>query len=62
MNTRTAFLLLCVHLSLAGYAAAEDSPQYEVTAPPAELKIPEFHTKYIDAGGFPIVASKNVND
>ena len=39
-----------------------DNPQYEVTAPPPELKIPEFHTKYIDADGFPIVASENVND
>ncbi len=34
----------------------------EITAPPAELKIPDFYKKYIDASGYPIVASATVND
>lgn len=35
---------------------------YEVTAPPVELKAPEVYTKYIDAGGYPVVATKNTSD
>ncbi len=34
----------------------------EVTAPPPELKVPDFYKKYISASGFPIVASDKVND
>jgi hypothetical protein len=33
-----------------------------IAAPPAELKVPAFYTKYISADGYPIVASANVND
>ena len=33
-----------------------------VTAPPAEMKLPPFYTKYFDAHGFPIIASSKVND
>lgn len=32
------------------------------SAPPPELKAPAFYTQYMDAGGYPIVASANVND
>lgn len=35
---------------------------FVVTAPPAELKAPEFYSKYVSANGFPIIGSKNVND
>ncbi len=35
---------------------------YTVTAPPAELQLPEFYAKYVDASGYPIVASAKVND
>ncbi|MFM7741197.1 MAG: hypothetical protein ACKO9H_17510, partial [Planctomycetota bacterium] len=35
---------------------------YEVTAPPADLKLDPFYTKYISASGYPIVASAQVND
>ena len=52
----------CLLLAAAANCLADEKPKYEVTTPPAELKIPEYHTKYIDADGFPIVASKNVND
>lgn len=34
----------------------------EITAPPAELKIPAFYKKYLDAKGYPIIASATVND
>jgi len=34
----------------------------QVMTPPAELKVPAFYTKYLDADGYPIVASGNVND
>lgn len=34
----------------------------EITAPPAELKIPAFYKKYLDAKGYPIIASGTVND
>jgi len=35
---------------------------FNVTAPPPELSIPPFYSKYISANGYPIVASGNVND
>ena len=34
----------------------------EITAPPPQLKAPPFYTKYIDAEGYPILASDKVND
>jgi hypothetical protein len=34
----------------------------EVTKPPKELGLDPFYTKYIDADGYPIVASEKVND
>ena len=33
-----------------------------INAPPAELKVPAFYSKYLSADGYPIVASSNVND
>jgi len=38
------------------------SPDFTVTAPPAELQVDPVYKKYISAGGYPIVASENVND
>jgi len=35
---------------------------YPVTAPPAEMKLDPFYRKYVDAHGYPIVASARVND
>jgi hypothetical protein len=35
---------------------------FEVTAPPAELKLPAFYKKYISAKGYPIISSEKVND
>ena len=34
----------------------------QVTAPPAELKLDPFYSKYISANGYPIVASEKVDD
>ena len=36
--------------------------RFEVVAPPAELKAPSFYTKYVDAEGYPILASDGVDD
>jgi hypothetical protein len=50
-------------LTIAGmFAHCQASPAADVTAPPESLKVPEFYTKYIDAEGYPIVASAKVND
>ncbi len=46
-------------LSVAQLAVAVEP---EITAPPVELKAPEFYKKYISADGYPIVASEKVND
>lgn len=56
---RVAFCFLSLNV---GNLLAGDSLQSEVTAPPKEMKAPEYYTKYIDADGFPILASKNVDD
>lgn len=50
-------IVVILGLSLATSLAAQ-----EITAPPAELKVPEFYSKYLSAQGYPIVASANVND
>lgn len=52
-------LLASVLVSLPLMAQAEE---LVVTTPPTEAQIPEFYTKYLSAQGYPIVASKNVND
>ena len=54
-------LLVAVLVALTGLSLTNaDEPQ--VTAPPAELKVDPFHKKYVNAGGYPIVASEKVND
>ncbi len=35
---------------------------FTVTSPPKSLKLPAFYSKYISVGGYPVVASKKVND
>lgn len=42
--------------------AKYSSNQYEVTTPPASLKLAPFYKKYVNANGYPIVSSKKVND
>ena len=60
MKLRLSFSAICVVVMTA--AAMLPLAAQEVTAPPAELKAPEFYTKYLSADGYPIVASANVND
>lgn len=43
-------------------ADAVGSSSFEVTAPPAALGLDPFYKKYVNADGYPIVASENVND
>jgi len=38
------------------------SEELKVTAPPADLQVDSFYKKYVSANGYPIVASKKVND
>jgi hypothetical protein len=39
-----------------------ESPTYEVTRPPAEMQLDPFYKKYVDAHGYPVVASGKVKD
>jgi hypothetical protein len=48
-------LLLCSQLF------ADDS-KYVLSSPPPELKIPGYYSKFVSASGYPIVASKSVDD
>ncbi len=47
-----------------GREALIDLPEstFEVTAPPAELKLDPFYQKYTSSSGYPIIASEKVND
>lgn len=56
---RLNYLLLLLVASTNHLVSAAD---IVVTSPPPELKAPEFYKKYIDAEGYPIVASEKVND
>lgn len=52
-------------IALVGFsslALAGGKPSFEVTAPPAELKVDPFYKKYVSANGLPVLASENVND
>ncbi len=35
---------------------------YPVTQPPEDMNAPDFYEKYVDAGGYPVLASKTVDD
>jgi hypothetical protein len=54
--------MLRILLASLFLSAALPALSADVTAPPPELKLPEFYKKYISAGGYPIVASEKVND
>ncbi len=55
-------VLITAMVLLHSEAAATDDLPAEISAPPAELKVPAFYTKYISAHGYPIVASSVVDD
>ncbi|MBL7141152.1 MAG: hypothetical protein ISS74_09615 [Planctomycetes bacterium] len=44
-----------------GKTAAPADP-FPVTAPPASMNLPDFYTKHVSAGGYPIVGSAKVSD
>lgn len=56
-------LLIALAATFSAFATLPTlGADYVVTAPPAELNLPEFYQKYTSAGGYPIVASAQVND
>ena len=59
-----AFLTLCCSLWLLSLSTADEATPAlrPVQAPPTELQLPEFYSKYISADGYPIVASAHVSD
>ncbi len=61
-DRRTAAIAVLLAISSFTIASADEEVRYEVAAPPAELEAPKIYTKYISAGGYPILASDKVND
>ena len=56
-------MLLALVLSLAtGEDCIARSQSFEVTAPPAEMKLRPFYQKYVSANGYPVVSSNKVDD
>ena len=51
-------MLLCVGCT----CQAAEPAIYEVTRPPAELKLPAFFKKHVSASGYPVIGSQRVND
>lgn len=62
MFARRVFSLAFASLILAVLCGRSSAEEFRVTSPPSELKVDPFHKKYVDAGGYPIVASGTVND
>ena len=58
----TISLLLSASFSTIAADYANSSQIFNITTPPAELKLPAFYKKYISANGYPIVSSGKVND
>ncbi|WP_218933725.1 sulfatase-like hydrolase/transferase [Rubripirellula lacrimiformis] len=42
--------------------SADETAHYRVEKPPADLRLKPFYEKYVDASGYPIIASSKVND
>ncbi len=69
MHVKNALLTVLsgvLFLSAAGFSRGDEPAAFDdlqlITAPPAELNAPAFYSKYINADGYPIVASNNVDD
>ncbi len=58
---RTCYALCLLSLDILPTISADDSV-YQVTKPPAEMKLDPFYEKYVDAHGYPVVSSGKVND
>jgi len=58
-----SLLLTMVGLVAMGpFQQVRAEEQYAVTKPPASMGLDPFYQKYVDAHGFPVVASEKVND
>jgi len=55
-------VMTCCVLEVSRDAFADEAEKYKVGKPPAELKLPTFYAKYVEANGYPIVSSARVND
>ncbi len=58
---RSSLILLCV-LGVIGRGEDTRPPGFEVQKVPAELKAPDYYSKYVDAQGYAVLASNRVND
>ncbi|GAB4135218.1 MAG: hypothetical protein Tsb009_01280 [Planctomycetaceae bacterium] len=57
------FLCLVLFTLIWGLTPAKTSAaDFQVTKPPAELKLSPFYKKYVSANGYPVIASGKVND
>jgi len=54
--------LVVLLIGLLGVPSLLPAEDFKVTTPPKSLKLDPFYTKYVDAGGYPIVSSAKVND
>ena len=63
---RIAFLLtVCLGITAGQLLHAKrpkTSDRYQITDPPAYLKLDAFYTKHVSASGYPVVGSSKVND
>ena len=59
--SRTVLAMLWIVL-LAFPVLSADEKQRVVSSPPSALKVPDYYSKFISASGYPIVASKSVDD
>jgi hypothetical protein len=55
-------LLGCLVVTAKVESRAGEGSDFQITAPPAELKIPDFYKKCVIVDGYPITASERVND
>lgn len=55
-----SLLMLAALMSVSSIVVAEEA--FRVVSPASELKAPAIYKKYVDANGYPVLASSNVND
>jgi hypothetical protein len=55
-------LIFAIHPASSQQDTVAAASSYQVTAPPAALQLDPFYSKYVSAGGYPIVSSAQVND
>jgi hypothetical protein len=55
-------LIFAIHPASSQQDTVAAASSYQVTAPPAALQLDPFYSKYVSAGGYPIVSSAQVSD